>query len=105
MQFGTEAYDFAKDRELTTSKKTPLLKGAMFHIKFIRLYFFVLWLFNTASTYMLFHAFDVCARPICAVFVMLHIGVLLVDWNPRELPIHSILGGSFLISGIIAHSF
>lgn len=102
MLFGKDAYEFAREREMTKSKRTKLLTNTMFHVKFIRLYFFNLWLLNTASTYMLFYAFDVAALPVAVVFVVVHLGVLAIDWNPREVPIHTILGGGFLVGGILA---
>lgn len=102
MQFGQEAYDFAREREISKSRRTKWLTNTMFHIKFIRLYFLNLWLLNTASTYMLLYAFDVAALPVSIVFVVVHLGVLAIDWNPREVPIHTILGGGFLLGGILS---
>ena len=102
MNFTRDAHDFAKKHGVTTSKKTPKLSKTMWHIKFVRLYFFMLWAFNTASTYLLLTAYEYSARPVAAVFVALHAGVVLIDWDAHAVIVHALLGAAFLLGGLLA---
>ena len=97
MLFTNEAYDYAKSRELMSK-----VDGTSFHIRFIRLYFFLLWVLNALSTYLLVNAYDAAARPVALVFTAFHIAVLAVERNPHEVPIHSLLGSAFFLGGIFA---